>query len=462
MKLAEDLILLLLNEESGYFHQVPGWNLNCAVASAALADLALAGRIDTDVDSLILVEPGETGDPTLDSILKMIVAEPEERNIQYWIERLAPGAEATIESTLDSLVERGVLIYHSGGFWSLSPSIWRTPAQSASEDETDEFVKTRVAKILFDGHIPHPRDAILVGLANACEVLHLVYPLDQAATERVELVCRMDVVGRSITSTVSQSVARRRFQRVLDPKPIPSAPIRDVLLNSHLRTGNLPALFAELARKHGPVFKIRTPFQREGMLVLVGPEVNRWMQRSARSFVRSKDYLEDFGSVYGASRILPSMDGADHFRMRKAIRDTYSRSALANRLDELYRHAKLHMERLRVGDVLPATEICKKFTNAQFSQLSVGIDTEKEFQELLEFKERSLLTHVQGVLPKFMLKTPGMRRRKKRIGEIVERIEAVHTPAQRSGCPRDIVDDLLSLHASDPQFLPETSAVPLT
>ena len=195
------------------------------------------------------------------------------------------------------------------------------------------------------------------------------------------------------------------------------------------------------------------------MLVLAGPEANRWMQRSGRSYLRSQDYLEDFGKVYGASRILPSMDGADHFRMRKAIHMTYSREALESRLDELYRHARKYMEKWRVGDTLPVVKTCKEFTNAQFSQLSVGIDTRDEFQDLLEFKERSLVTHVQHALPKFMLNTPGMKRRRKQIGNLMERIQAVHTPAQRAGCPRDIVDDLLSLHASDPQFLPETDLI---
>ena len=458
MNLAEDLILLLLNEESGYFHQVPGWNLNCAVASAALADLALAGRIDTDLDSLFLVDPVETGDPTLDSILKLIVDEPAPRNTQYWIERLAPRAESIIESTLDRLEQRGILNHHSGGFWSLSPGTWQAQSYHTSDDEPSEFVKTRIAKILFDGDIPHPRDAILVGLANACQVLHLIFPLDETATARIELVCKLDVVGQSIAKTVSQSMAGPTL-RALSTKPIPSARIRDVLLSPHVRTGNLPALFADLSRKHGPVFRIRTPFSREGMLVLAGPEANRWMQRSGRSYLRSKDYLEDFEKVYGASRILPSMDGADHFRMRKAIHMTYSRVALESRLDELYRHAREYMERWRVGDTLPVVKMCKEFTNAQFSQLSVGIDTQDEFQDLLEFKERSLVTHIQNALPKFMLNTPGMKRRKKQIGNLVERIRAVHTPAQRAGCPRDIVDDLLSLHANDPQFLPETDLV---
>ncbi len=54
--LPEELILMLLNEEDGYFHQVPGWNLNCVIIGAALAELSLMQRIDTDLNSLFLVD----------------------------------------------------------------------------------------------------------------------------------------------------------------------------------------------------------------------------------------------------------------------------------------------------------------------------------------------------------------------------------------------------------------------
>ena len=45
LSLPEELLLMLLNEESGYFHQVPSWNLNCAVVGAVLAELSLRSRI---------------------------------------------------------------------------------------------------------------------------------------------------------------------------------------------------------------------------------------------------------------------------------------------------------------------------------------------------------------------------------------------------------------------------------
>ncbi len=227
MNLVDELILLLLNEDSGYFHQVPGWNLNCAVASAALADLALAHRVDTDPDSLYLTDPTETGDPTLDSILAEIAEESKQRNAQYWIERLAPRAESIVDSTLQRLVDSGVLNHHSGGFWTLSPSARNAPGYPASGGEVGEFVKTRVERILFNDGIPDPRDAIIVGLANACDVLHLIYHLDGKARERIEFICNVDLMGRSIAEAVSQSIAAPMYRRALRTRPIPSVPLRE-------------------------------------------------------------------------------------------------------------------------------------------------------------------------------------------------------------------------------------------
>jgi cytochrome P450 len=95
--------------------------------------------------------------------------------------------------------------------------------------------------------------------------------------------------------------------------------------------------------------------------------------------------------------------------------------------------------------------------NAQLSPLSVSIDSQDIIDDLMTYMERGLSTHVVKVLPKFMLKTPGMKRRAKTIDQALERVQSVHTPAQRADAPRDLADDLLSLHASDPQFLPESN-----
>jgi len=116
LNLPEELILALLNEESGYFHQVPGWDLNCAVIGSALAELSLLHRIDTDTRSLYLVDSMDTGNPALDPVLEEIVKDTGQRTAQYWIERLAPRAEEIIDLTLDRLVELNILEHHDGDF----------------------------------------------------------------------------------------------------------------------------------------------------------------------------------------------------------------------------------------------------------------------------------------------------------------------------------------------------------
>ena len=60
---------MFLNEDNGYSHQMPGWDLNCAVVRAVLAELSLLLRIDTDMESLFLVDNAETGDPALAPVL---------------------------------------------------------------------------------------------------------------------------------------------------------------------------------------------------------------------------------------------------------------------------------------------------------------------------------------------------------------------------------------------------------
>ena len=95
--------------------------------------------------------------------------------------------------------------------------------------------------------------------------------------------------------------------------------------------------------------------------------------------------------------------------------------------------------------------------NSQLSPLFIGVESQDVFDDLAEYKERALSTHIVKALPKFMLQTPGMRRRAKSLDTLLERIQSVHTPAQRADASRNLADDILSLHASDPQFFPESN-----
>ena len=457
LSLPEELILMLLNEDNGYFHQVPGWDLNCAVAGAVLAELSLLSRIDTDMESLFLVDKTATGDPALDPSLKEIASEPVQRNTQFWIERLAPHAESVIDLTLDRLVALKILEYHDGDFWTLTHTSWETEVYDDSREGTaGQFIKTRISRAIFLNEIPDPRDIIVICLVNTCDVFRFIFQLDEESEERIQLICKMDVIGRSIADAVAHNLAGPLLRHSSLTKKIPTISLRKALFNPHIRTGNIPALFADLAQEYGPVFEIRPPFAKP-MIFLAGTRTNRWAHKRGRMYLRSKDYFNDFEKVYGASGVMPSLDGADHFRLRKSMSAAYSRRRLEGQLDQLYHHTRNHMANWTVGDSYTATNMSRLMVNAQLSPLFVSVDSQDIFDDLAKYKERALLVHIVKMLPKFMLKTPGMKRRAKAVDTLLERIQSVHTPAQRAGCPRNLADDWLSLHASDPQFVPETT-----
>ena len=457
LSLTEELILMLLNEENGYFHQVPGWQLNCAVVGAVLAELSLMARIDTDLQSLFLVDRTETGDPALDPILKEIADEPGRHNAQYWIERLAHRAESVIDLTLDRLVDLKILEHHHGEFWTLAHTHWHADLYDTSQEETaSEFIKTRISKVIFTDEIPDPRDIIIICLVNTCDVFRFIFQLDDEAEKRIELVCKMDLIGRSIADAVVENLAGPLLRRSHLSKQIPAVSLSRLLFNPHVRSGNVPALLGSLAEEYGPVFEIRPPFAKP-MIFVAGAETNRWMHRHGRMYLRARDYFADFEKVYGASGVLPSLDGADHFRLRKAMGPAYSRGRLEGQLGRVYQYARSFMADWKVGDTFTATHLCRRMINGQLSPLSVTVDSQDIIDDLITYKERALKTHIVRALPKFMLNTPAMKRRAKAVDTLLERVQSVHTPAQRAGCPRNLADDWLSLHASDPQLVPESN-----
>jgi hypothetical protein len=171
LSLVDELILMLLDDKSGYFHQVPGWQLNCAVVGGVLAELSFRSRLDSDLESLFVVDRTETGDRVLDPILKEVVDEPGQHNARYWIERLSPRAESVIDLTLARLVERGILQHHDGDFWTLAPTVLHGQQYGMSAEETpNSFIKARIGQLLFGDEIPAPRDIVIVCLINTCDI----------------------------------------------------------------------------------------------------------------------------------------------------------------------------------------------------------------------------------------------------------------------------------------------------
>ncbi len=165
-------------------------------------------------------------------------------------------AESIIDLALGRLVDLEILDHREDDYWILSSKAWQSEAFAGSQDDTAvQFVEARIANVIFNNEIPEPRDIIIITLINTCDVFRFIFVLDEDSEGRIELICKMDLIGRSIGAAVAGNLVDPMLRRPSLSKQIPVVQLRQILLNPHVRDGNTPALSADLVEQYGPVFR---------------------------------------------------------------------------------------------------------------------------------------------------------------------------------------------------------------
>ena len=199
LRFVEEIILLLLRDEGGRFINVPRWSLDYALAGGVLMDLAMEDRIDTDLQSLVLLDDTPTGDDLLDPTLAEIAA-ADKHSTRYWVERVAERAAAIHEEGLNRLVNHGILEREDDRMlW-----VFRTRRYPLVDGQADREVKLRIMGVLLSDEIPDPRDVMLICLADACRIFNrlLSRPDLERASERIAQVRKLDLIGQAMTQAI--------------------------------------------------------------------------------------------------------------------------------------------------------------------------------------------------------------------------------------------------------------------
>lgn len=199
LRFAEEVVLLLLNDEDGRLARVPRWSLNYALAGGVLMDLALENRIDTDLEKLVLLDATPVGDSLLDPTLGDIAAEPG-RGARFWVERTAERADSIREEALARLVNVGILERRDDLFlW-----VFRSRRYPVVDGKAEREVKLRIMGVLFSEEIPDPRDVVMICLADACGIFQQLLAsreLDMARA-RIEQVRKLDLIGQAMSEAI--------------------------------------------------------------------------------------------------------------------------------------------------------------------------------------------------------------------------------------------------------------------
>lgn len=199
VSLIEEFLLLALEDKGGEFSRIPETSLSCGLAGAALMDLAIRGRIDSDLHHLWVVDPSPTDSAMLNEVLAEIAAERERLHPRDWIARLMPQALKLRSEAIRRLCQRGILRQEDHAF------LWVLQARRYPVERGEERLegKRRILALLFNHEIPDPQDTALVAMADACGVFERI--LDPGTLEearpRIRQLRRMDLIGGEIAHT---------------------------------------------------------------------------------------------------------------------------------------------------------------------------------------------------------------------------------------------------------------------
>jgi len=208
----EEIVLLLLDEKKGEFAPLPESVFAIVMGGAALMDLALRNRVDTDLEKLMLVDRTPLGDDILDDVLAGlagICGRQSEAAIGEALYDAALDAEDYRTRALRRLIARGILKEENGRhLW-----VFRTRRYPVIDDSEQQEVRARLRQILFSDDIPDPRDIVLICLIDACVLMGFVLGEDEleAATPRIEQLRKMDLIGQAVTRAASETEAIIKF-----------------------------------------------------------------------------------------------------------------------------------------------------------------------------------------------------------------------------------------------------------
>lgn len=203
MRLAEQVILLSLNETSGKIYPLPEQYLDYAIAGSLLMELVLKEHARLHQGLLRTLKQGPIGDPILDTVLRYL---PTPGNSEPATQALAHLATRTSQWTnmlLEDLAKKGVLEQGSYRYlWFFSETTH--PVTSSSKLETD--VKKTLREILFQGKMPTEDETVLLGIANACNLLsHIFSPEDlRAAEPRIRKLIRFEIINHVVSNALDE------------------------------------------------------------------------------------------------------------------------------------------------------------------------------------------------------------------------------------------------------------------
>ncbi len=458
LTIAEELLLLILDNDQGDIRtSLSTHSQDLVIAGAVLMDLTLSSRIDTDLQRLVLLDTEPTGDDLLDVVLTNIIAEKQERDTAYWLEHTAAYGNEIRQRAIQRLIQRGILVAENNGLIFFSRLVSRIHRYPVIGEKALEEVQVRIMRTIFSDDIPHPRDQIIISLADACDIFSSIITPEELTSvrQRIEQISKLDLVSREVTAAIRRikpPVSAKKSPRPCEQVPLVSG--WPLVGNAFDMSRDIGQFLADQYRNHGPVFRVRA-FNRH-FIVFAGPEATVFLTKHGNAYLRSYDFWRDFTYSTGAIHMVVGMDGPDHLRMRKLLTKSYSPKFIETRIDEFVNITRQVIAEWPFDEPISALQAMQYIITEQLGLTLTGVSAHGYLDDLHRFLQTKLNVHALYRWPRWAELLPRYRRAERRVHELFRTILKAHEANQLTGKSASIVDEALAMNRDDPQFFPET------
>lgn len=202
LTLAEQFLLLALDDESGKLLPMPDRAFDYALAGALLADLARIGRLRVEDDG-IHIEPGEAlGSPAEDTALKDLSG-GKVSSLRGALSHLAGDAHGLRKQVIEQLVDKGILREEEQEiFW-----IFHFSRYPLADPSSEQAVRQRLKRCL---GVPEAymseSDHLLLALLHVCRMESLVLDDPEAGAFRDAMahITEHDRIGSAVAGCLEE------------------------------------------------------------------------------------------------------------------------------------------------------------------------------------------------------------------------------------------------------------------
>ena len=200
LSMLEEVVLLAVDERTGNLRSTREFGTAYALVGALFFDLALARKIDTDTESIQIIDSEPMGHPILDRVLRQMKGRQDLETVRDWIEELFLQRFDLEGEALGMLIDRGILRHEKSKLlWIID--VERFPLV---DNKPQQHVKLRLAEAILTDTIPDTRDIMLVSIAEPCGLLG--YVLSETELEnrkaRVRMLLNLETISRKVADAI--------------------------------------------------------------------------------------------------------------------------------------------------------------------------------------------------------------------------------------------------------------------